>query len=761
MVVHGSYVYVVTRWGGLRVLDVSDPNSPSEVGSYDTAGLAHEVYVSDSYAYVADGYDGLHILDVSNPDVPLEVGSYDTAGGSLLYPGCAYGVYASGSYAYVAAGYEGLRIIDVSDPSSPSEVGFYDTPGYASTGVHVSGSYAYVVDGGGLYMIDVSEPSSPKKVGLYDTPKYLRDVYVSGSYAYVLSAYNGLYIIDVSDPSSPSEVGLFDPTRGGLEVYVSGSYAYVVDGYKLRIIDISDPVFPVEVGYCNPRGDAWGLYVSGSYAYLATGYYGLSIVDISDPSSPAEVGFYETGIDGAYGVYASAPYVYLADWFDGLSIFRFTSLNQPPVANAGGPYIVAEGGSVMVTASGSDPEEDPLTFAWDLDNDGTFETPGQSVPFSAAELDGPSSYPITVQITDSGGLSAIDQTMVNVQNVAPTVGEIAAPVDPVQANSTVNTSADFTDLGKLDTHTAEWAWGDGSTSSGVVNEMNGSGTVTGSHTYATPGVYIITLTVTDDDNGSGTSVFEFVVVYDPTGGFVTGGGWIWSPAGAYADDPSLEGKANFGFVSKYKKGASVPTGETEFNFKVADLNFHSSSYEWLVVAGPHAKYKGEGTINGTGNYGFMLTATDAALTPSTDVDLFRIKIWDKDNGDAVVYDNQMGAENDSHDGTALGGGNIKIHQGSSKPVANTTPNRFMLENNTPNPFNPSTTIHFSLPVASTVRLTVYDLQGQKVATLVHGEHWEAGRYAVDFDGAGMASGIYLYQLEAGSFSQVKKMTLIK
>jgi hypothetical protein len=82
----------------------------------------------------------------------------------------------------------------------------------------------------------------------------------------------------------------------------------------------------------------------------------------------------------------------------------------------------------------------------------------------------------------------------------------------------------------------------------------------------------------------------------------------------------------------------------------------------LVVAGPKAQFKGTGTINGAGNYGFMLTAVDAALTPSTEVDLFRIKIWDRDNGDTIVYDNQMGADDDADPATAIGGGPIVIHK---------------------------------------------------------------------------------------------------
>jgi len=107
----------------------------------------------------------------------------------------------------------------------------------------------------------------------------------------------------------------------------------------------------------------------------------------------------------------------------------------------------------------------------------------------------------------------------------------------------------------------------------------------------------------------------------------------------------------------------VPTGETEFQFHVANFKFNSTVYEWLVVSGPLGQYKGSGTINGTGNYDFLLTATDGQINGGGGVDKFRIKIWNKATG-AVVYDNALGSSDDinSANPQALGGGSIVIQK---------------------------------------------------------------------------------------------------
>ena len=246
-------------------------------------------------------------------------------------------------------------------------------------------------------------------------------------------------------------------------------------------------------------------------------------------------------------------------------------------------------------------------------------------------------------------------------NVAPALGAITAPTDPKAVNTSINVSAGFTDADTDDTHTATIDWGDGTSSTGAVTEANGSGTVGGGHAYSAAGVYTVSVTVTDGGGATDTASYQYVVVYDPEAGFATGAGWINSPAGAYAADPPLSGKANFGFVSKYQKGAPTPSGRTQFQFKAGSLDFQSTAYEWLVISGPKAQYKGSGTVNGTAGYGFLLTANDGQVSGGGGVDKFRIKIWEKSTG-SVLYDNQMGDADDAAASTAIQGGSVVIHK---------------------------------------------------------------------------------------------------
>jgi hypothetical protein len=95
-----------------------------------------------------------------------------------------------------------------------------------------------------------------------------------------------------------------------------------------------------------------------------------------------------------------------------------------------------------------------------------------------------------------------------------------------------------------------------------------------------------------------------------------------------------------------------------------------------------------------------------------------------------------------------------------EPVVGAVPDRFALQQNFPNPFNPTTNIEFALPRESQVRLAVYNLLGQQVATLVEGIQ-AAGYHSVRFDASQLPGGMYLYRLEADGFVQAKKLMLVR
>jgi len=101
-----------------------------------------------------------------------------------------------------------------------------------------------------------------------------------------------------------------------------------------------------------------------------------------------------------------------------------------------------------------------------------------------------------------------------------------------------------------------------------------------------------------------------------------------------------------------------------------------------------------------------------------------------------------------------------IVTGVSVQRENIIPAAYALEQNYPNPFNPSTTLRYALPKAGVVSLKVYNVIGQEVATLVN-EYQTAGTYSVKFDASKLATGMYLYRITSGEFSQVKKMLLVK
>ena len=170
--------------------------------------------------------------------------------------------------------------------------------------------------------------------------------------------------------------------------------------------------------------------------------------------------------------------------------------------------------------------------------------------------------------------------------------------------------------------------------------------------------------------GDYCAVSEVILtVFDPSGGFVTGGGWINSPAGALKADPSKEGSANYGFNAKYKSGKNQNEvdGNLEFNFQVGNFNFKSTSMDnmSLTVSGHLATFTGKGRVNNVDGFSIFVSILDEALSDSFTTDKIRIRVTDSSGN--VVYDNNITNTNlTAIPETEIGGGNIVIHTPPAK-----------------------------------------------------------------------------------------------
>ena len=145
--------FVPVEDGTLAIVDISDPADPFQSATFDAAGVPFDVVVNGTTAYVAEGYYGVEILDVSQPDNPQLLGSFELMDNS----GQIRGVALSGQTLVVGHG-GATSFLDVGDPSAPFLIGAVPSPSGAAASVAISGNHAFVAAGtGGVQVIQLPE----------------------------------------------------------------------------------------------------------------------------------------------------------------------------------------------------------------------------------------------------------------------------------------------------------------------------------------------------------------------------------------------------------------------------------------------------------------------------------------------------------------------------------------------------------------------------------------------------------------------------
>lgn len=400
LTVNGNLAYLALGRVGVEIVDVSNPENPDKIGSFDTSGISKAVAVENQYMYIADGREGLRILNVSDPRFPGEVGFFNT-------PSSAEDVAVVNKFAYVADGRSGLLVINVEDKSSPKRFG--NQSEYKINGsilrVAIQENYAYLGDNrNNLRIVNINNPRKIEEVSVLDVGAEIKDMDVLGDRAYLATGVQGMVVVDISDPVQPVILNTFDTSGVVQDVAVDGGVlAYLADGTNgLLVLDITDLNVVEPIGsydqflnanqvalnegalYVSDRdsslnvvdadvnlvtrsltstekqlGIAQDVAIGGSLAYVAYAGQGLRVIDFTKPNAPWEVTAYSSPGE-ARAVTVSGDFIYLADGSAGLQVLFLESADAETVKvveisavdTPGETFSVAVSGQVLYLADG-------------------------------------------------------------------------------------------------------------------------------------------------------------------------------------------------------------------------------------------------------------------------------------------------------------------------------------------------------------------------------------------------------------------------
>lgn len=278
----GDVVYTADP-RNFAIVEMREQTTPTLLSSltFDT-GSPHDgaLQVVDEIAYVSNEIGGLRIVDVTDPNTPVLLGLYDG-----LY---VYDHHIMGHVAYIAGGSDGFLVVDVSDLTAPTLLSSYSPNEYGySKGIDVIDQVAYIVDSiNGLMIFDVSDPISPLLLSSLDMVGWSQDVTVVGNIAYIADGYNGLVSVDITDLIAPTVLGSIE-TEFAMKVAVVDDVAFVADHHNgLLAVDVSDPSNPTLLDSASTFGDAYDLYVSNDVIYVVSRIGGVYLFEYVPAPEP-------------------------------------------------------------------------------------------------------------------------------------------------------------------------------------------------------------------------------------------------------------------------------------------------------------------------------------------------------------------------------------------------------------------------------------------------------------------------------------------
>jgi len=298
------------------------PVGLSPLGTLNTSGNSYATTLNAGYIYLADGTGGLHSFSASE-DETISAVDFKVAADQVR------ALAIEGSWAFLAIGSSGIQSFDISNPLDMTASGSADPAGSGfAAGIAVAGSYAYLANSSeGIAVMEINSPASPQFTANVATNSFARGVSIHAGNLLVADGSAGMVIMNLTDPASPSAIGSLATGGNCYNISANGTNAFMADGSNgLVVVDISDPTDPFQIGHLNSTvdptftGTCRHVAVAGDTLFVASGSGGLYLVDVTDPTAPTIVGRRDTAGE-ATQVTLSGTTAWLCDGPEGLATF--------------------------------------------------------------------------------------------------------------------------------------------------------------------------------------------------------------------------------------------------------------------------------------------------------------------------------------------------------------------------------------------------------------------------------------------------------